>query len=337
MRAEKFIAELMEKMNDFSKEDKEQIREYFEEMIYDRIENGETEEDILKSFGTPDVVVAKLKSEYKESRVEGKNQEWREQFQEEDRTRKSENKEGTVNRIHTIFVHTENVRIIPVVDRVEKPFIEFDPTEGRDILEISEQNGCFKVIHHQKKIYLFLLFGYEKRRNLILHIPKEFRGNLELESGNVPIELENITSLESLRAQTSNAGINLKNVSAVSMEIQTSNASVKLENVAGECLNANTSNGKIEAKHINVKERTKLRTSNAKVVVEEIESRQIELHTSNGTVQGMLSGSIADYNVRSFTSNASSTLPSHMNTGKDKSLEVKTTNGKINILFEKDR
>lgn len=46
MNTEQYIEQLMEEIKDFSEQDKKQIKEYFEEMIYDRMEDGESESDI---------------------------------------------------------------------------------------------------------------------------------------------------------------------------------------------------------------------------------------------------------------------------------------------------
>lgn len=363
MKYEEFIDQLLEELKDFDPEDREQIREYFEEMICDRMENGEAEEEILQSFGTPRMAAERLRNEYEmkeeESFAEKKaailtKEEYignengiqpKEQLKEESRKAP----------VTSIFIHTEEVRIVLQKDKVERPVVEFEPREGRDFLTVTEENGCFKIVHQYRKILVFRLFGFEKTRDMIVRIPEDFQGELEMESGNVSMEVNDFMNLKSLVIRTSNAGISVTNTDAVKMKLKTtnakivvtnakakemnfksSNASVRMENLQADNLEVHSSNGKLSLKNGAIEGKAELTTSNAQIEVENVSGTDITLHTSNGAVKGVLAGSIADYNVTSATSNGSSTLPTHMNTGKDKNLNVGTSNGKIAIAFEKD-
>lgn len=160
---------------------------------------------------------------------------------------------------------------------------------------------------------------------------------LTLISCNTPIHLQNFDSLTELNCKTSNSKISLENIHADHFLLHTSNSSIKVEDIAGGDVHAKTSNAKILLNKATFSNSIDLTTSNAPIEVHELCGTFIKLRTSNASIKGSICGSIVDYNITSSTSNASSTLPTHMNTGKDKELTAKTSNAKIHLTFEQDQ
>ena len=339
MNTEQYIEQLMEEIKDFSEQDKKQIKEYFEEMIYDRMEDGESESDILKKLGSPKDVSYKLKLEYESylEREEVPQTEDKKTISFSSLLKKDENSSANKEMPTSIFVQAENVKIIALRENIPYPQVEFDEDKQVDLLSITEENGCFKVVHKIKKLWFLGLIGFHKTKSMILHIPTAFHGDLTLISCNSSIQLRDFDSLTELHCNTSNSKISVENVTANKMSLKTSNSSIRLENISGGDILAKTSNSKILLDRATFSNTIDFITSNAPIEVHGIVGKSIKLHTSNSSVKGEISGSIVDYNIISSTSNGSSTLPSRMNTGKDKDLTVKTSNAKINLTFEQDQ
>ena len=334
-----YINELISELQDLPSEDLEQIREYFEEMLLDRLENSESEEEIIKTIGTPKQAADKLKLEYEAyiertpSNVEEPKE--RPTLKKEVFTKP---KEKAFSSLPTsILVQAEVVRIIAMKAPIPYPEVEFEPIENVDDFSISTEHDCFKVLHRTRKHWFFVPFGFHKTRDLVLKIPEHFKGDLTLETSNASISFKDFESLNALFIKTSNSKVTVDNVSAKKMELYTSNSPIKANNIRGIDLTLKTSNSKLFVSEMDFSNEVNLTTSNASLEVLGLCGSIVKLRTSNGPIKGYMKGSIVDYNVTSHTSNASSTLPTHMNTGKDKSLNVHTSNGKIALTFEQDQ
>jgi uncharacterized membrane protein len=71
MSKNQFILELRQGLSKkFSTNEVENALNYYEELIGDRLESGETEEDIVESFGSTKAIIAKLTAEIVDSRAE---------------------------------------------------------------------------------------------------------------------------------------------------------------------------------------------------------------------------------------------------------------------------
>lgn len=335
-----YIEQLMEEIKDFEEQDKKQIKEYFEEMIYDRMEDGESLSDILNTLGSPKEVSHKLKMEYE---VHMEKEQKIPHISIDKKTSivsllKKEEPIFSIQQLPTsIFVQSENVKIIVLRENIPYPQVEFESREEIDLLSVTEEDGCFKVIHKIKKLWFLGLLGFHRSKDLIIHIPTAFHGTLTLISCNTPIHLQNFDSLTELNCKTSNSKISLEHIHADHFLLHTSNSSIKVEDISGGDVHAKTSNAKILLNKATFSNTIDLTTSNAPIEVHELCGTFIKLRTSNASIKGSICGSIVDYNITSSTSNASSTLPTHMNTGKNKELTAKTSNAKINLTFEQDR
>lgn len=63
MNKEKFYQELLKKLKGFDKNEAKAIIEYFDELIEEKIDNGYTEEEAIKSFGNVDDIIRSIKAE----------------------------------------------------------------------------------------------------------------------------------------------------------------------------------------------------------------------------------------------------------------------------------
>ncbi len=64
MNRDEFLRRLKALLSDMGREELEQVEEYYEELLYDGLEQGYTEEEILKGFGSPEEAARKMREEY---------------------------------------------------------------------------------------------------------------------------------------------------------------------------------------------------------------------------------------------------------------------------------
>ncbi|MEG0663957.1 MAG: hypothetical protein RR483_02530, partial [Clostridia bacterium] len=113
----------------------------------------------------------------------------------------------------------------------------------------------------------------------------------------------------------------------------TYNGLIDMKNVSCNEIIAETSNGKISSENLFSKQSIYLNTSNGNIELNKIDSNNIKISTSNSSINGIIQGSREDYTVYSKTSNGNNNLNDGGNGSKI--LDLKTSNGKININFEK--
>lgn len=340
MRQEEYLRKFMEELDDFSQEDKEQIREYFQEMICDRLEAGETEEEILKNIGSPEAAAKKLRSEYTvrmeadDPRVDSSQNYGKEKQSRAEYGVFCSGKEA--QELQFLRVQAENIKIQVNTVKGNTVRVLFEPREGVDEIRTSEENGGFTFQQKIRKLWFFDLLQFGRSCCITVELPESFCGSVELITKNAKIELENTGMLESLKAKTSNSHINMSRVQAGRIWLETSNGKISVSGAVGGDFHAKSSNGHIVLEEGDFTENIEIRTSNAAIEVPGISGRNITLQTSNGAVRGKVQGNISDYDIESRTSNAGSTLPTDMRSGKGRRLKVFTSNGKISIDFARN-
>lgn len=208
-------------------------------------------------------------------------------------------------------------------------------------------------------------------RDLVLQIPKDYKGDLELKTSNGSIRLADLAvnqltlknsnasihvedlSAESLKLSTSNGSVKLSSLEAGPVDVSTSNSSVsfkdvdagaidasssngslKFEQVNAETLNGETSNSWIYAQDVYSTGELWLKTSNNSIELDKLDSASsIDLNSSNGRIFGTIKGKMSDFSIKSDTSNGENNLPKDNQEGTKK-LKVKTSNNSIQIEFE---
>lgn len=327
MSKNEFMNELMEQLKELPKQDREQVREYYDEMICDGIEQGRAEEDTVNSFGPVDKISQRIKEEYGQLvRVEGRDR----QQQEENRSDEYESKVA----VHTIRVKSANTSIQIRPSQSGQARILFEPREGVDHVTCTEENGVFSFEHYMTP---FFSWGFRSisRGPIVVEVPVNFDGMLWVKTSNSSIRAEGLAHLNVTEFYTNNGRIETGMLSSDSMTVKSSNGKVILTSIEGRNLTAETSNGKIIADGVIMTEQMKLGTTNGGIEVRDITAAHLDFRTSNGAIKGMLLGAMSDYNITSSTSNGSNNLPRSANTDRTKTLNVKTSNAKINLMFER--
>lgn len=326
MKKEEYLKKLKYQLMDLPGEDLAQVEDFYEELIYDGIEQGYTEEEILSKFESPEDVAKKIRAEYGGLVVYTA------------KAKSKEKKQGyeSSDLIHTVKVETENLKIrVKTVE--EGPVrVYFKPREGRDEVEFEEKDGVFYFRHTMKSrtplhlnwLNLFLDFSI-----LVLELPMSFAGNLWLKTTNGSIRVAGLGSLARADIFSNNGKIRMENSQVDHLQIKTSNARIELNNVRGEDLEASAGNGMISVKESRFPQKLSLITQNGTVTGRNLISDNIIMQTCNGIVSGTIIGNQNDYNINSTTRNGFNNLDNVYEPGRPKSLQAKTHNGQIQISF----
>lgn len=327
MKQEEFIQLLMSQLIELNEEDKNQLREYYNELIMDGIELGKTEDEIISEFGPADQVAARIRKEYAEygemlsslpskSKYAGK-EEYR-----------SEN-----TKIHTINIEARNIPVDVVTVREGSVKVDFKPREGIDIVSSSTIDGEFSFNHRMRSFAFNIFSWFQGSRRIVVEIPEDFEGNLYVRSTNGSINIKGLKALSNAKFQTSNAKITVLNFNCKSVYMKTSNGSLNLDNIHGDEMEAETSNAHIAADNCVMSNALMLTSRNGAIGLHNIECDKIVLKTSNASITGTIHGDMRDYAIQSHTSNASCNLPNYSYPEQKKNLVARTSNGRIQVDF----
>ncbi|MCL1901361.1 MAG: DUF4097 domain-containing protein [Firmicutes bacterium] len=223
----------------------------------------------------------------------------------------------TVNKSNDDKIH---------IDYQESEDLHYTITTTPDVIKF-EKKDDYEWYQH-----LFII--HFEWPSVTIFLPDDYSGILDLTTSNDRVELKNIDTSNNITIKTSNARINLEDVTANKIDVQTSNGRVDLENIKANKIDVQTSNGRIQAKNTESLSSTELKTSNGNINITSLKSNgDIVLRTSNGDIGGSIIGNKDDYKITSHTSNSSNNIPSVTPVGYTKNLTATTSNGKINIQF----
>lgn len=175
----------------------------------------------------------------------------------------------------------------------------------------------------------FFSFG-NKNPKVIVEVPKTKLAKLDVETTNGQVSAKNL-ELDNLDIETSNSKMTITDVDSHRVDAETSNGKVELTRMTFEEGSFETSNSKMNLSNLSFTE-ADFQTSNGKISLMNLKpSESISLKTSNGKVDGTIIGDKNEFSTEAKTSNGSNNLENQGNGSKE--LEVKTSNGDIEILF----
>ncbi|QNK40891.1 DUF4097 family beta strand repeat-containing protein [Caproicibacter fermentans] len=218
----------------------------------------------------------------------------------------------------TVQVNAENKKIELVSTDGDQITAQYCTAQDQ-VYKLSNQNGVFSVANKD------LSYGsrfpdswingsvIDPADLITVKIPKDFAGDITVETSNSAIAASDFSKLGGFRCETSNSAICLSGISARDVKLESSNALISMENISTA--------GQLSA-----------RTDNAAISLERIASPDIKLETTNGMIRGTIQGRENDYTIDADTTNAVSNLQSR--SGGEKKLSVHTSNGLIHIDFD---
>ena len=302
---------------------------YFDEMLKDRMaEEGVDEEAAVATMDAPEQVASQLAQSRQES---GTNK--AEDGPVVPGVRSISAKPGLVK---SIVVRDRNNRLILRGWDKEEILLRHPETE-KIRYDFTLEGGTMSLIRRPMELSL-QLFQFEslspEMREVTLDVPHELAAGLDLRTSNGRLSAEGLNCWGAATLKTSNGSLRLKDFSAKTLQAATSNGSLTLQKVrAARTLSAATSNGKITAQDVSAPEMLSLHTSNGGIEVDGLSGGALELASSNGAIRGRLPGRLADYTVRSATSNGRNNLPGQQDGGATV-LHAHTSNARIDLAFD---
>ncbi len=185
-----------------------------------------------------------------------------------------------------------------------------------------------------------------------IQIPTSYTKSLSVTTDNSSIDFKNLAHLESITTNTKNATVDFIHVTTIKdIYCSTTNSVVELNDVSCANLTVLTSNAEINIEDTTITGNLVCETSSGVINLDNVTSNNINAHndngmidihnitadniilmTSNGIITGTINGDKRDYKITSSVTNGMNNLPSYKADG-DKSLEVSTSNGMIDIDF----
>lgn len=323
MKREEFLNTLFENIPNYTKEEQEEIRQYYEELICDGVEAGLDEEEVISRLESPENIAFSLKKEYKEER------------------------KAEVSVVcDSSDDYTSSQPVAHAVISARDRGIALEPSEdGRvhvhcekdeiDEIVCYEKEGMFFFSHRSKRRMHFF-GGFSRVDSTIkVQIPESVM-QAELSTTNGGIRISEISKPEMVKVHTTNGGITCNDVRASHVELISSNASVKCEDTKVQTICMESTNGALRLKDVQADEKLVAHTTNGSIHFEEIDAKDIQLKTSNASIKGTLRGKGTEYAIESGTSNGKNSLPSKWNQSDSaaKRLSVHTSNANIKVAFE---
>ncbi len=359
MEKQQFLAKLEALLSGIPASDREQILDFYREIIEDRIENGASEAAAVADFGNVEHLAQEILQENAYSQKEQQpDQPQPAQQQEERQGNKCVYREyrAMAGAFDKIVINARNTKFF--IRPSQDGAIRFCYYEDQDVRYNLNKEG--NTLHIEQTIekkwhwYFLLGVGYHSAltKGVVLELPTPYEGWLEAATTNARIVLENL-HLNRLEAVTTNAAIEVKGVQAQELVTNTTNGSITIENTQAQRLNAHThngrmtlwdvmsknceaatSNGKLELGNVQAEDWLHGQTSNGGIELWGVSGFVMDFHTSNASVSGTVKGDENLYNIMSTTSNGSNELGRRVVAQSRRSLSVKTTNGNIRVRFE---
>lgn len=317
MKKEEYLQIFINALEPLSQQERQQLRDYYEEMICDGLEQGLTEEECVAQFGDPLEAAAQF----------------REENGGENTSQAPESKIVPTfppsDGFHTLNLTAEDTRVV-VEPRQQPDFrIEFTPDPERDLVESEERDGVWYFRHKIKKRPFRNFFGFFRQNDAVItvQVPVSFSGNLLIHTSNSKIFYHSLPELPQVTLTTSNARIDVENSGAQKLTCKTSNASIFLTGLraqAGSSLEAITSNGKIQGEGLRF-DQIFCKTCNSSFSVSQADCESLELHTSNGKIEAR---DCAVSGLLSLTSSNASLIGEQLRAGK---MTFTTSNGGLRV------
>lgn len=214
--------------------------------------------------------------------------------------------------INTIHLSSEDKAI--VIEPSDSNQIKVDYVSNQyEKYNFSCEDGTLSITNEEQKKWARWAFDDDNAPRITVSLPKNYAGDIKVETNDSYIQVKDLKSLKDLVCETSNSYIKVSSLSAQVLNFKTENAAISLNSVSA-------------SKQLSAE------TQNATINLSQIESPDISLQTQNALISGTIRGSEDDYSIDAKTTNAINNLKNR--SGGNKKLSVETTNAIISVKFE---
>lgn len=329
MNKNEFLDQLFAHLTEVSDIEKEQINEYYTELLLDKMEEGCSEEEAVQSFGTPEEAAEMILEDLKESRMEVAAV-TREVVRTQPKNDVLIDEPGITS--FDIDVENASIKVYPSSNlsfrvkyiRDENVEVEYSRQGDRFVLRAREKA--------QRMSWRRFVCGPNSESKLVVEIPEGTIQQFRLKSSNAAVKINDIVIRKVGDVETSNGKIVLIGCSGGEFVGQSNNAKIHVENCDMKKIDVRTTNGTVSVEN-SKQEQLICKTTNGRVCVENIVADDITLRSTNGSIAGEIVGAQNDYNIDAHTINGSCRPSKQININSTKKLSARTTNGSVNISF----
>lgn len=200
---------------------------------------------------------------------------------------------------------------------------------------ISVSGGRLSVAYEEKRPWYMYLFNWNmKTYTLTLHVPESMLTTLNAATTNGNLTFSGVQAAGSIQGKCTNGKITLNRIAAERINISSTNGKVELTNINTHSDATFTStNGAVTATNITA-DSLDLHTTNGKITTARVNVKtKLDISSTNGAIAGSIIGQAADFTISAHTTNGKNNLK-NLAGGGAKALNLRTTNGKIDITFE---
>ncbi len=322
MNKKSFLRQLSFRLIFMNKEQKQSILDYYSEMIDDYVEDGYSEEEAVKKLGDIKDIVRDIKEANGEKQSMFDYPE--KQF------------DIDMDAINEIDFSLINRGINIEKSEDDQIHLEYNENERDRIeIEIEDQKLIVKNIVESNNVINFMI-NNTIVPHMTLFLPEHNNKIIIVNTKNGGIKVKGALNFKEASINTTNGGININNLYVLeNLKVSTKNGGIKVQNTSAHNINLSTSNGGINLIHIDSNTDIISKTSNGIIYFEHIYStKNIYFLTANSSIRGNIDDSMSNYSIETSTTNGKSNLPNKFGSG-DKKLAAHTSNGSINIIFNK--
>ncbi len=233
MNKKEFISELNEYLDEIEKVEKERIISYYEELIEDKIDDGEYEEEVIQNLGKPKDIA---KTVLKETSIKNKTNNYlKEILYDQD-----------VDEIDTIDIDSIefNIRIVKSNDYLVRVNYYRSDTYNFDVYKKGRKLKI-KYKSNGNKIFFGSFFN-KTDLELVIEIPENRLDTLKINNVSGKVTLENIALEKKLSISTVSGKVKFINVSAPKISIDAVTANINAHKLLADKVSINGVSSKIE-------------------------------------------------------------------------------------------
>jgi Predicted membrane protein len=345
MNKEQYLRKLRSLIRELPQSERKTVVDFYREMIDDKMENGQTEQEAVAELGDVFVLAQKILAEnpkrrhYSANRIAGivlatffsvlivagiafhtlqignsANAPAGYSANTNAGRGKVEVKTASapVSQTKSIYIDVRNRAVNLARGEGDSIQVSYQ-TDNFNEFTFTNTGGVMKLVEQNRDNFDFFRF-FDFRNDfgpVTVSVPERYEGEVYLHSGNGGITVDDLSHVSKLTCDTSNARITIDNVHVETVNATTSNGRIQLEKLTASSVDADTSNGEI--------------------MLQNLTSPDVTLTTSNGGIRGNLLGREEDYTIHTDTSNGSCTPSGRQ--GGSKRLTADTSNASINIEF----
>ncbi len=140
------------------------------------------------------------------------------------------------------------------------------------------------------------------------------------------------TFAKDIEVHSAACDVDIDDISADNVVLDVTNGIIDVDGIKANDILAEMVNGEVEISDTAVQS-IKLSSTNGTVEFDELTADDIEISTVNGFIEGNILGKESDYNISSSVTLGSNTLPSNSDGDTDKTIDISTVNGGIEVDF----